>query len=155
MDRADVAKARVALPKASYACNGKARKPKATVTLGGTTLVAGTDYSVGYKNNVKPGTATATVTGEGNYQGTATATFSIVPAGVRGLSTAAHPATGTIDASWGAVAGAKTYQLSWRKAGGKWRSKSVRGTSATVEGLKAGGCYEVRVRAKAGTAAGA
>ena len=46
-------------------------------------------------------------------------------------------------------------QLSWRKAGGKWRSRTVKGTSAAIEGLKAGGLYELRVRARAGSATGA
>ncbi len=41
-------------------------------------LVYGTDYTVSYSNNVNVGTATATITGLGNYQGTLTTTFEIV-----------------------------------------------------------------------------
>ena len=36
---------------------------------GGKLLEPGTDYTVAYKNNVKPGTAEVTVTGKGNYAG--------------------------------------------------------------------------------------
>lgn len=41
------------------------------------TLVKDKDFTVSYKNNTKPGTATVTVTGIGNYAGTLTKTFKI------------------------------------------------------------------------------
>ncbi len=41
-------------------------------------LVYGTDYTISYANNVNVGTATATITGKGNYQGTLTYNFEIV-----------------------------------------------------------------------------
>ena len=52
--------------------------PELTVTDGTTPLVAGTDYTVAYTSNIEPGTATATITGQGNYTGTAQKTFTIV-----------------------------------------------------------------------------
>lgn len=57
---------------------GSAIEPAVTVTLGQKELVAGTDYTVAYKNNVDVGTATVTVTGKGNYAGEVAATFVIV-----------------------------------------------------------------------------
>ena len=42
------------------------------------TLQKGVDYTIAYKDNVNPGTATATVSGRGNYGGTTTLTFAIV-----------------------------------------------------------------------------
>ena len=57
---------------------GKALKPAVTVKYGSKTLKQGTDYTVSYKNNVKPGTATVTVTGKGDYTGSAKATFRIL-----------------------------------------------------------------------------
>ena len=45
-------------------------------------LVSGTDYTVSYSDNVNAGTATVTITGKGNYTGTVTKTFRIVPAGL-------------------------------------------------------------------------
>ena len=40
-------------------------------------LKEGTDYTVAYENNTEVGTASYTVTGKGNYTGTATGTFAI------------------------------------------------------------------------------
>ena len=57
---------------------GSAITPTVTVKDGETTLVLNTDYTVAYSNNVETGTATVTVTGMGNYSGTATANFTIL-----------------------------------------------------------------------------
>lgn len=57
---------------------GRELKPSVTVTLDGAVLVSGVDYSVAYKNNIKPGTASVTITGKGNYTGSVTKTFKIV-----------------------------------------------------------------------------
>ena len=43
-----------------------------------TDLILNDDYTVGYTNNTNVGTATVTIEGIGNYQGTATMTFEIV-----------------------------------------------------------------------------
>lgn len=69
--------ASVTLAKTSYKYTGKALRPSVTVTYNGAKLIKGTDYTVSYKNNIKIGKATVTVTGKGNYKGTAKATFSI------------------------------------------------------------------------------
>lgn len=60
---------------------GEAITPEVSVTLDGVELVGGTDFSVGYADNTNVGTATITVTGQGNYQGTITQTFLITKAG--------------------------------------------------------------------------
>ncbi|MCR4748576.1 MAG: RICIN domain-containing protein [Lachnospiraceae bacterium] len=52
------------------------------VYFGETLLKEGTEYSVTYKNNIKVGTATITVTGKGNYIGKVTEDFSILQADV-------------------------------------------------------------------------
>ena len=56
---------------------GKAITQKPTIRVKGVTLKQGTDYKLSYKNNVKAGTTTATVTGIGNYTGTTKFTFKI------------------------------------------------------------------------------
>ena len=73
----DITGASVAVAEGDYTYTGKAIEPEVTVTLGGKELVKGTDYTVDYSNNTNAGTATATVTGMGNYTGTAAATFEI------------------------------------------------------------------------------
>ena len=52
----------------------------ATLTVGGTTLTEGTDYTLSYSDNVKVGTATATATGIGACTGSLKTTFDIAPA---------------------------------------------------------------------------
>ena len=78
---ADIAKATVSSI-ADETYTGKALTPKPTVKLGGVTLIEGTDYTLTYKANTNVGTATITITGEGNYIGTNTATFKIVAANI-------------------------------------------------------------------------
>ena len=50
------------------------------VKVGNVVIAAGTDYVLTYKDNVNAGTATVTVTGKGNYTGTAEAAFTILKA---------------------------------------------------------------------------
>ena len=56
---------------------GKAITQTPVVKLDSSTLTQNTDYTVSFKNNVKAGTATVTITGKGNYTGTRTETFKI------------------------------------------------------------------------------
>ena len=59
---------------------GNALEPVISVSLGGQDLVLGTDYTVSFSGNVNVGDgATVTVNGMGNYTGTATTTFTILP----------------------------------------------------------------------------
>ena len=52
-------------------------KPAPVVTVNGTVLSAGTDYTLSYANNKKAGTGTVTVKGKGNYSGSLKQTFTI------------------------------------------------------------------------------
>lgn len=56
---------------------GKAIKPEIKLYDGDKTLKKGKDYTVRYKDNTKPGTATVIVTGKGNYNDVLTDTFKI------------------------------------------------------------------------------
>ncbi len=62
---------------AAVTYNGSAQTPTVTVKDGTTTLTSGTHYTVSYSNNTNAGTATATITGMGNYTGTKSANFTI------------------------------------------------------------------------------
>lgn len=65
---------------------GKAQKPAVTVKYDGKTLKNGTDYTVSYKNNTKPGQASVTVKGKGKYSGSQTVNFIIAPQEVQNLT---------------------------------------------------------------------
>ena len=53
--------------------------PTPAVTDNGRELTAGIDFDYSYENNTDVGTAKITITGKGNYTGTAGTTFTIVP----------------------------------------------------------------------------
>ena len=72
----------VSLSSSSYTYDGSAKNPGVTVTDANGAKIASSNYSVAYSNNVKKGTATATVTFKGNYSGTVKKTFKINPAKV-------------------------------------------------------------------------
>lgn len=79
---------------------GKEITPSPKLTLDGKTLKKGTDYRLSYYNNTDVGTATITATGIGNYKGTLSTTFKIIPKKV---------------ASFKKVSGTKAVTLSWAK----------------------------------------
>lgn len=56
---------------------GSSIKPVPAVKVGGRTLKNGTDFTVSYKSNTEPGTATLIVNGKGNYSGSVSKTFKI------------------------------------------------------------------------------
>ncbi|MDO5709165.1 MAG: MBG domain-containing protein, partial [Coriobacteriales bacterium] len=58
---------------------GEELKPTITVTLNGTQLTEGTDYTVTYGSNINTGAAKVTISGMGNYTGTNETSFTINP----------------------------------------------------------------------------
>lgn len=73
----DIATAKVTLEKSEYNYDGTEKTPAVTVELNDKKLVLNTDYTVSYKDNIRPGTATVTVTGKAWYTGSQTKTFTI------------------------------------------------------------------------------
>ncbi|MDO4797638.1 MAG: BspA family leucine-rich repeat surface protein [Coriobacteriales bacterium] len=76
------------IPDQTY--TGAALEPAPVVTFGNKTLISGTDYSVEYSNNVHKGTATVTVTGKGNFTGSASKTFTVKPATITSVDPIAN-----------------------------------------------------------------
>ena len=76
----DISRYSASLSQYSYTSDGTEKCPNVTVTYGDKTLAAGTDFTVSYKDNVKEGTATVTITGAGNYTGIINTTFTITAA---------------------------------------------------------------------------
>lgn len=64
----------------SVSFTGSNVTPSVTVKVAGRTLTSGTDYTVSYSNNKNVGTASVYVYGKGNYSGSLSAKFDIVPA---------------------------------------------------------------------------
>ena len=75
----DLSGASVTVSGGNLVYNGQARQPPVTVTLDGTTLHEGTDYTLSYSNNKNAGQGTVTAAGTGAYSGTASTTFVIEP----------------------------------------------------------------------------
>ena len=72
----DISSAMVTASTQTY--SGSALTPTVHVILNGA-IVDESGYDVAYSNNTNAGTATITVTGKGNYEGTATGSFTISP----------------------------------------------------------------------------
>ncbi len=73
----DISLCTITLSSSSYTYDGSAKKPTVTVKYEGSTLKKDTDYTLSYSNNTDAGSATAKVTGKGDYTGSASKTFTI------------------------------------------------------------------------------
>ena len=126
---------------------GKAITQSPTVKLGNKTLKKGTDYTVTFKNNKAVGKATVTIKGKGNYSGTVTKTFKILPKKTT-LKTAASPKKGQLKVTYSKQTNITGYQITYStdKSFKSKASKASAKTSKTISGLKSGKTYYVKVR---------
>ena len=135
----------------SYTYTGKQIKPAVKVTDSKKNTVSASSYTVSYSNNVNVGTATVTVTFKGNYTGTKTATFKILPKGTS-LKTVKSPKSKTLNISWQKQTKQITgYEIQYAENAKFTKAKTVtvkspKKTSATVKKLKAKKKYYVRIR---------
>ena len=138
--------------KTSYVYDGKNKQPVVTVKNGSTTLTNGTHYKVSYKNNKNIGTAFVTITGIGNYNGSITKTFKIVPKGTS-LSKLTAKKKG-FSVNWKKQAKSTTgyqvqYSTSKKFTGKTTKIKTVaknKTTKLTVSKLKGKKKYYIRIR---------
>ena len=131
---------------------GSAVTPAVTVKYDSKTLTAGTDYTVAYSDNVKPGTAKVTITGKGNYTGTYTAQFGIVkPEPVRSPAVTAIPGDAQVTLHWNAIDGASKYAAYIVQDDGTLKALATRLTDTTYTAAKLtnGTKYKFLVRAYA------
>lgn len=98
----------ITLSTSSYSYDGKAKKPSITIKFGSTVLKNGVDYSVTYSNNIKIGTASVTITGKGNYSGTAKRTFRI---NSKAPTISVSSGTKYALVKWNKISGANGYTL--------------------------------------------
>ena len=79
INRADISSCTVTLSDESLTYTGSSLRPTATVKSGDKELTLNQDYYVSYRNNWDAGTASAILTGTGNYTGSVTKDFTIKP----------------------------------------------------------------------------
>ena len=138
-----------ALAKTSYVYSGKTIAPAVTVKDSkGKVLVKGTDYDVVYKNNKNIGTASVVITFKGNYEGTKTLAFTILP---KATNFALAGAKKAFTAKWTKVAGVTGYQIQYSTNAKFTGAKAVTVKGAAkyaqaVKNLKGGAKYYVRIR---------
>ncbi|MCI9092364.1 MAG: leucine-rich repeat protein [Coprobacillus sp.] len=131
------------------AYTGKQIKPSITVKYNGRTLTKGISYTVSYGKNKSTGKATIKITGKGNYTGSITKTFYIVPKKVT-ISSAKSSAKKKLTVKYKKVTGASGYQIAYQKSGSKkWTYTTVSSKSAskTLTKLTSKKNYKVKVRA--------
>ncbi len=147
----DLADCQAKISQTTYTYAGKKIMPAITVSMTGLDgisqkLTAGTDYTVTYKNNTKPGKAVVQISGTGMYKGTVSKTVSIYPAkaSVKSITNAKKGLTVT----WKKVTGADKYIL-YRKTGSgaykKYKTVSGTKTSYIDTGAKNGTTYSYKV----------
>ena len=131
----------------TYDYTGHVRKPVAVVTFNGARLKAGTDYTVAYKNNINPGTATITITGKGRFRLTSELTFKIALA-VPTVTGVTKKAAGSMRITWKKYDAAGGYQV--RIARGEVSKNYTIGgnsnLSKTISGLTPNQTWRVYVR---------
>lgn len=138
------------------AYTGKALKPAVTVKYDGKTLKKGTDYTVSYKNNIKPGIASVTVKGAGKYGGSQTVNFTITPQAVQNF-TVKRTTTSKNTLSWSKSKYASGYEImisKYEKQSGDyyyWMTKEVTRTTSKTKythtaGSKSNVIFRYRVR---------
>ncbi len=130
---------------------GKKIKQYLNIKDGNITLKEGTDYTVSYSPNKKIGDVTITIIGKGNYAGTITRTFKIIPKGTSIKKLKAQK---------------KKFYVTWKKqrtqtsgyeiqystnkkfknGNKKAKIKNNKTTSSTIKKLKAKKKYYVRIR---------
>ena len=141
----------IKLSATSYTYGGKTKTPSVTVTdANGKKLIKDTDYTLKYSSGRKnPGKYKVKVTFKGNYSGSKTYTYTIIPAKT---TITAKQSTSSIKLTWKAVPGAYGYRVYlYNSTSKKWSTliKATKETTYTFKSLTPGTTYRYAVRAYA------
>ncbi len=148
---ADIKNLNVNLNQSSFEYSGKAKKPKAKITLKDGKNVA-SYYKLSYSKNTNPGTASVIINSNGNkyYKGSKTVSFTIKPkkASIKKLKAKSK----AFDAKWKKHPGIDYYELEYStkrnfKGSKKLKVYGAGKTSVTVSKLSGKKRYHVRIRA--------
>ena len=131
-----------------YTYDGKKKTPTVTVTdSSGKKLQKDTDYTLSYSSGrTKVGTYKVKVTLKGNYSGSQTYSYTIIPAKTKVTAT---QSTNSIKLTWTAVTDADGYRVYlYNERSGKWETviKSTKATTYTFKSLDPGTAYKYSVK---------
>ncbi len=142
----------IALSAEEYTFNGKVQTPTVTVKDSkDNALKEGTDYTVKYESGrINPGRYNVKITFKGNYSGSKTLIYIIVPKVAGKVS--AVTSTSAVKLTWNKVTGAHGYAIfQYNTETKKWEKiKTVTSGSVVsykVKNLKAGTKYKFRIKA--------
>lgn len=111
------------------------------------TLTKGADYTLSYKNNYEVGKATVTMKGKGNYTGSVSKSFHIIPAKVQ-LLKAKSVIAGTAELTWEFGREVDGYQVYYATSkAGKYKKLATVNTNLYKAELTGGKTYYIKVRA--------
>ena len=140
----------VRLSKSSVTYNGKAQTPSVIATDSQGNTIDSSGYTVSYKNNKNVGQAAVTVTFKGNYTGTVTKNFTILPQGTKIIKSTSKKKGFTVKWKKQAVQ-TSGYQIQYA-ANSKFKGAKLIGkikpktTSKTITKLKAKKKFYIRIR---------
>lgn len=131
-----------------YTYDGNKKTPAVTLTdSSGKKLIKNTDYTLSYSSGrTKVGNYKVKVTLKGNYSGSQTYSFTIIPPKT---TVTAKQSTSSIKLTWNAVEGAVGYRVYlYNEKSGKWETviKTTKATTYTFKSLESGTVYKYSVK---------
>lgn len=129
---------------------GKALTPKPVIKFEGKTLKEGVDYTLKYRYNKQIGKGEIVVKGKGKYSGKTSVYFNIKPCKEKITSLTKGKKAFTV--KWKALTGVEYYEIQYSTSSSMKNAKTEKvlyyqPNSLTIQGLKSGKKYYVRVRA--------
>ena len=106
----DDKKVSVSLEKSSFVYNGQSITPVVYVAYNHNYLIQNTDFTATYSNNNAPGVATVKIKGIGNYSGSISKTYIILPEKIASVSIKKDSATSAV-ISWSAASKVSGYEI--------------------------------------------
>lgn len=147
----DIAKiSQITISKTKYEYTGKAFKPTVTVKDSNGQVISTQNYNIIYSSNKKVGNGTVKIVFKGNYSGTITKIFKIVPKKVS-LTKAANIKGKKVKLGWKKVSGISGYEIQYgiNKSFKKAKTTTVKSSlkTKTIKKLKNKKKYYFRMRA--------
>ena len=146
----DDKKVSVTLEKSSFVYNGQSITPVVYVAYNHNNLIQNTDFTATYSNNNAPGVATVKIAGIGNYSGSISKTYIILPEKIASVSIKKDSATSAV-ISWSAASKVSGYEIlkfdSAKNAYVHLAYVASNQTSYKVSSLKNSTAYYYQIRA--------